>query len=290
MKIGFIGTGIMGSRMAGHLLTAGHTLTVYNRTTAKAQPLADRGATLVHSPAAAAHDVDVLFTMLAHPRAVKAAASGEQGFLGALPKGALWMNGSTVNPSFAEEMGEWAAGQGVRYLDAPVAGSKPQAEGAQLVFFLGGTAEDVEQVKPLTEAMGQKAVHVGAVGKGSALKIVVNQQLAVSMAAFSEGVALGESQGLPREFVMGVLLNGPLVPPYLHAKREQILAGAFDQVAFPLQWIQKDLEMATHTAYETGATMPVSNAAKEAYRQAMRQGHGEADYSAIFDWYTRPGK
>ena len=285
MQVSFIGTGIMGSRMAANLLAADQPITVYNRTAAKADELVDTGATRAANLSAAAAGADVVITMLSEPRAVKSVATE---LLPRLPEGSLWMNCSTVNPSFAVEMGALAQQHGIRYLDAPVAGSKAAAAGAQLVFFLGGSEADVAQVKPLTDAMGQKVVHLGDIGKGSALKIVVNQQLAVAMASFSEGVALGESLGLPRELVVTVLLNGPLVPAFMQAKREAIMRDDYtSDVHFPLQWMQKDLEMATHTAYESGATMPVSGAAKESYRAAMRRGLAEADFAAIFDYYTR---
>ena len=285
MQITFIGTGIMGSRMATNLLAAGHALTVYNRTPEKADALVARGARRAVSIAAAATGADVIITMLSEPRAVKSVA---EELWAHMTPGALWMNCSTVNPSFAAEMGRTTTQRGFRYLDAPVAGSKAAAEGAQLVFFLGGSPAAVAAVKPLTDAMGQKVVHLGEAGKGSALKVVVNQQLAVAMASFAEGVALGESLGLPRELVVTVLLNGPLVPAFMGAKKAQIMTDDYtSDVHFPLQWMQKDLEMATHTAYESGATMPVSNAAKESYRAAMRRGLSEADFAAIFDYYTR---
>ena len=285
MNVSFIGTGIMGSRMAANLLGAGQPLTVYNRTAAKADELVAKGATRADSIAAAARGADVVVTMLSEPRAVKTVA---EILWTNLADNALWMNCSTVNPSFAAEMSAETKRRGFRYLDAPVAGSKAAAGGAQLVFFLGGDAADVAEVKPLTDAMGQKVVHLGAAGQGSALKVVVNQQLAVAMASFAEGVALGESLGLPRELVVNVLLNGPLVPAFMGAKREAIMSDDYtSDVHFPLQWMQKDLEMATHSAYESGATMPVSSAAKESYRAAMRRGLAEADFAAIFDYYTR---
>ena len=285
MQVSFIGTGIMGSRMAANVLATGQTLTVFNRTPEKTDELVERGATRAGSIAEAATGADVVVTMLSEPRAVKQVA---ETLWASMTPGALWMNCSTVNPSFAAEMSKATTERGFRYLDAPVAGSKAAAAGAQLVFFLGGKKEDVDTVKPLTDAMGQKVVHLGEAGQGSALKIVVNQQLAVAMASFAEGVALGESLGLPRELVVTVLLNGPLVPAFMGAKKDQIMNDDYiSDVHFPLEWMQKDLEMATHTAYESGATMPVSNAAKESYRAAMRRGLSRADFAAIFDYYTR---
>ncbi len=286
MTIGFIGLGIMGSRMATNLQNANHQLVVYNRTAAKAQALLDAGAIWANSPAQVAQQCDLLITMLAHPQAVKATALGTNGFLSQLRPEQLWIDSSTVNPSFVQEMANLAKARGLSFLEAPVAGSKNQAAGAQLVFFAGGSAADFVRAQPLMDHMGKKAIHVGDHGKGASLKIVVNLLLATSMAAFAEGVALGESLGLTEELLFNVLIGGPVVPPFIAAKKETIQAKAYD-VEFPLQWIQKDLQMATQTAFETGVAMPVTSTAKEVYRMAMLDGWKEKDFSAIHGYYQK---
>src|SRR3954470_11406807 len=144
MKIGFIGLGIMGSRMAANLQNNGYDLIVFNRTPAKAQSLLDGGAIFAESPAELARQVDVVFTMLAHPDAVKEAAVGNEGFLNHLRPGALWVDCSSVNPSFTEQMAMTAATRQVRFVDAPVTGSAPVAEQAKLVFWVGAEAADLE--------------------------------------------------------------------------------------------------------------------------------------------------
>jgi glyoxylate/succinic semialdehyde reductase len=146
MRIGFIGLGIMGSRMAAHLQGHADKLVVFNRTPEKAALLLAAGAVWAASPAVLAAQVDVLFTMLAHPDAVREAALGAQGFLGRLLPGALWVDCSTVHPDFAREMAAEARRRHVRFLDAPVAGSRPQAERTELVFLVGGDAADQEQL------------------------------------------------------------------------------------------------------------------------------------------------
>ena len=284
MKVGFIGLGIMGSRMATHLQNAGHDLIVFNRTKSKAQQLLNQGASWGNSPAEVAQNCDLLITMLAQPTAIKETAYGTNGFLSTFATGKLWIDCSTVNPSFSREMAGAAQENRIRFLDAPVAGSKNQAAGAQLVFFVGGAVADFEEAKPLMDIMGKKAIHVGNSGMGSSLKIVVNLMLATSMAAFAEGVALGESLGIAQSTLFNVLIGGPVVPPYLAFKRDKMESGNYE-VEFPLQWIQKDLQMATQTAFEPDVATPVTSATKEVYRLAMRDGLGELDFSAIYKYF-----
>ncbi len=285
MNIGFIGLGIMGSRMAGHLLNSEHTLIVHNRTKDKATDLIANGATWADTPAEVAQDADILITMLAHPEAVEATALCDSGFLGVLGDGKLWIDSSTVNPSFSRKMAEQATAHNVRFLDAPVAGSKNQAQDGVLRFIIGGEADDVEEAKPLFEIMGSGTVHVGAHGMGTSLKLVVNYLLASAMASFAEGMALGESLGVSQGMLLNVLVGGPVVPPFMAGKKAKLESGDYDP-EFPLQWMQKDVQLATQTAYETAVPMPLANATKELYQQAIRAGHGESDFSAIYDYMT----
>src|ERR1700682_140536 len=156
MKVGFIGLGIMGSRMAANLQKRGYDLVVFNRTRAKAQPLLDKGAVFAESPAKLAAQVDILFTMLAHPDAVAQAALRANGFLNHLKPNALWGDCSSVNPSFSKKMATGAAAREIRFLEAPVTGSAPVAREAKLVFWVGGNAIDLEMVRPLLLSMGNK--------------------------------------------------------------------------------------------------------------------------------------
>jgi 3-hydroxyisobutyrate dehydrogenase/glyoxylate/succinic semialdehyde reductase len=167
MKIGFIGLGIMGSRMAANLRSAGHTVAVHNRTREKAEHLLSLGATWAASPADVALEAETVFTMLAPPEAVRQAALGEDGFLRALAPGRLWVDCSTVDPSFSREMAEKARESGIRFLDAPVTGSKVYAAEAKLTFWVGGATADLEAIKPLLECMGSRVVHCGGQAKSS---------------------------------------------------------------------------------------------------------------------------
>ena len=287
MKIGFIGLGIMGSRMAANLQKGGHSVVVYNRTRERAEALVDGGARWADSPAALAPQVEVIFTMLAHPAAVEEAALGKDGFLSHLAQDKTWVDCSTVNPSFSRKMALEAQASGIRFLGAPVTGSKSQAALAKLTFWVGGAEADLESCRPLLESMGNRIIHCGGQGMGASLKMVMNQLIGTVMAAFAEGLVLGESLGLSREVLFEALLGGPAGAPILALKRERIEAGDFKEADFPLRWLQKDLHLATVSAYETGVAMPLTNVAKEIYRLAIREGHGDKDFSAIYDYLAR---
>src|SRR5713226_8110955 len=283
MKIGFIGLGIMGSRMAANLQKHGYSLVVFNRTRAKAESLLGPCGTFADSPAKLAGQVDVLCTMLAHPDAVEQAALGADGFLNHLRPNALWVDCSSVNPSFSKKMAAAGAGRQVRFVDAPVTGSAPVAAEAKLVFWVGADATDLERIRPLLLCMGNRIVHAGGHGMGTSMKMVINLLLGDAMAAFAEAMALGEGLGLSQKTLFDSLLGTPAVAPFLASKRDKIDKGNYE-AEFPLRWMQKDLHLASVSAYESGLAMPLTNAAKELYRLAMREGHASQDFSAIYDY------
>ncbi|MEH6407603.1 MAG: NAD(P)-dependent oxidoreductase, partial [Leeuwenhoekiella sp.] len=185
MKIAFIGLGIMGSRMADNLLKGGHEITVYNRTKEKADKLLSDGALWAETPAGAVNDADVLITMLEKPGVVEEVALGENGFLNAMREDAIWIDSSTVNPSFSEKMAAKAKELKINFLDAPVSGSKVPAAKAELIFLVGGEPEILEEVQPLLDLMGKKTLHIGPAGKGAAMKLMINQMLGQCVLAFS---------------------------------------------------------------------------------------------------------
>jgi 3-hydroxyisobutyrate dehydrogenase-like beta-hydroxyacid dehydrogenase len=281
MKIGFIGLGIMGSRMAANLQKHGCELVVYNRSQEKASDLLRNGAAWADSPAAVAGQVQILFTMLSTPDAVRQVAAGPSGFFDHLKPGSLWVDTSTVNPSFSREVAEEAHRRNLRFVDAPVAGSRGPAEKGQLLFMVGGSAEDVEEIRSLLGYMGQKVIHAGEIGMGTSLKLVFNHLLAMSMISFAEGLILGESLGLSREMLLDALQGSVIVAPSALGKRSKIEAGDYSP-DFPLQWMQKDLQLVSISAYENNTALPLANLAKELYMLAVQAGLAEADFSAIY--------
>jgi 3-hydroxyisobutyrate dehydrogenase/glyoxylate/succinic semialdehyde reductase len=285
MRIGFIGLGIMGSRMADNLNTAKRGLLIYNRTREKAEALIKKGAQWCDTPAQLAQKVDILFTMLAHPEAVEQLAFGDNGYIKNMKSNALWADCSTVNPSFSRAMAVEAQKRQIRFVDAPVLGTKKPAQEGQLVFFVGGKKEDVETLKPYFETMGKAVNHVGDHGMGASFKMVVNLLVAQNIIIFSEAIALGRALGFPQEKLFDMLLDGPLAAPYLSVKRPKIEEGIYEP-DFPLKWMHKDLHLVALTAYENGVALPATNAAKEFFQQAKQSGLGEKDFAAIFDYLS----
>lgn len=282
MEIAFIGLGLMGSRMAARIQAdVQKDLVVYNRSPEKADKLVAAGARRAETPEAAAADADVVVTMLASPDVVAQVSSGENGFLGTLREGALWIDCSTVNPSFSRTMHAFARGRGIRFVDAPVAGTTGPAASGELIVLAGGSAEDIAEAQPILEAIGKKTIHVGDVGQGASLKMVINFMLGHALAGFSEAVHLGEGLGIDRSLLLDTLVGGPMTAPFLSGKRSNFESGEYP-VEFPLQLAHKDLHLAAQTAYEAGTPLPSGAAVKEVFAAATRAGLGKEDVSAVF--------
>ncbi len=289
MKIGFIGLGIMGSRMAANLIEAGYPVNLYNRTLSKAEKLEGEHVHIKENPAHVAVDSDVVFTMLSTPEAVQEIALGEEGLVNGMSKGKVWIDSSTVNPSFSIQMAELSEQLGFNFLDAPVAGSLVPAEKGELVFLVGGKKTIVKYVSPLFKVMGKKFIHVGDAGQGSALKLVNNLVMGLSLYAFTEGLILGESLGIKKEQIFDLMDGSPIAAQMVNLKREKILSGDFS-AEFPLQWLQKDLHLAAQTAYEQGAALPGTNIIKEVFALAKQSGFAEKDFTAIYKYLAHQNK
>lgn len=288
MNVAFIGLGIMGSRMAKNLLYADHHLVVYNRTRHKAEPIIEQGAIWADTPKEAVKERDVVITMLSTPQIVHKLAVGKEGFLPHMPKNSVWIDCSTVDPALSRLMATRAEPHRVRFIDAPVAGSKEPAEQGNLVFLAGGDKGDVEAVKPLFEAMGKAVIHVGENGMGTSMKMVVNSLLAQSMMAFTEACKLGKSLGIDEEQLFDTLLGGPVAAPFIRSKRSH-LAKHLNETEFPLQWMLKDLHLVSKTAYDSGVAMPQMQIVKELFTLANANGWGEKDFSSIYHFMNELG-
>src|SRR5207253_6248801 len=171
----------------------------------------------------------------------------------------------------------------VHLVDAPVTGFAPVAAEAKLIFWVGADMPDLEEIRPLLLCMGNKIVHLGGHGMGTSMKMVINLLLGTGMAAFAEAMALGEGLGISQKMLFDSLLSTPTVAPFLALKREKIESGNYE-TEFPLRWMQKDMHLASVSAYEAGVAMPLTNITKEIYRLAMRGGHETEDFSAIYEF------
>ncbi len=258
MDIAFIGLGIMGSRMVANLLKNEVAVTVWNRSKEPVAAAQQLGATAAATAEEAVRNADLVVSMLAKPEVVEEA---------------LWLDCSTVNPSFSRRVGAEAKAAGVRFADAPVAGSAPQAAAATLQFFVGAEEALVEPVRPYLEKMSQRVLTFKELGKGSAFKMLVNGALAQSMAVFAETIALGEKLGFEQEFLLNTLSNTPVVAGFVQGKIDKMQSGAYDP-QFSLELMHKDLHLATLTAYEQGQPLFMAQAAKGLSAQAKMQGLG----------------
>jgi 3-hydroxyisobutyrate dehydrogenase-like beta-hydroxyacid dehydrogenase len=288
VKVAFLGLGIMGSRMAANLLRAGHELSVWNRSQGKAQELVRRGARLAATPAEAAAGAEILFTMLANPEAVSDTALGKNGFLDFLSRSALWVDCSTVTPGASRRMSREAAARGVDFLDAPVVGSLPAAEKAELTFLVGGEEDDLERCRPLLSVMGKATKRMGPVGMGSSMKLLNNMLLGSAMAAFSEALAFGGAMGFARSALLDALLGTGVTAPFLASKRQKLEKVAFE-AEFPLRLMLKDLQLVSDAAYELCVPLPTTHAAKELFGLAAANGLADVDFSGVSEVLRKKG-
>jgi len=286
MNLAFLGTGIMGSRMAANLAKAGHVVRVWNRTAGKCSSLAEIGCVVARSPREAVEGVEVVFTMLTDPQALESVSSGVGGFLDGLGAGTTWVDHSTVDPATSRRMWELARVREVRFLDIPVSGSSGAAHNAKLIFFAGGDAPDLERVAPLLSHMGARIVHAGPVGAGAALKLVNNLFLAQAQAAWSEALGLASRLGLSEETVHEAILPTHVAPAFLGLKRAKIEAREWSP-EFPLKHALKDMRLAQAAAKETGVTFHQLTASELIYAQAALQGLGDSDISAVHEVASR---
>lgn len=286
MKITFIGLGIMGSRMAANLLKNGVEVTVYNRSKEAVNALLGKGAKTASTANEAAQDADIVFSMLSTPEVVDYVFLSEDGVLSAMKKASIWVDCSTVNPSFSLKSKQVAEKYGIRFMDAPVVGTKPHAENAQLAFFVGADESLLKEVEPYLNFMGAKVINIGEAGKGASFKMLVNIMLAQSMVIFSEAVLLGEKMGISKEFLLNVIPNLVVAAPFTKFKAEMVKEDNYE-VQFPLEWMHKDLHLASVTAYELNQPLYLANMAKELFAEANKNGLGRLDFAAIHQYLEK---
>lgn len=277
-RIGFIGLGYMGSRMAGRLLDAGYTLTIHNRDMAKTQPLAERGARTAPSPREVAATSDVTFLSVPDDAAVESVVFGADGVLAGVSAGATVIDLSSVSPETSRQVGQAVQEKGGQMLDAPVSGSTPQAEQGTLTVLVGGAAKTFAQCRPVLEHFGT-VVHMGDSGAGATMKLVVNTLLGTQLQTLAEAVCLGIKGGLDKEQVLDVLSQTAHVTPGQKAKMENLRQEKYPP-QFPLRLMFKDFGLVTDLARRLAVPMPVTAAAQQvlAIERAKDQ---EEDCSAV---------
>lgn len=284
MRVAFLGLGRMGVPMAAHVARAGHQLTVWNRTPGRAAALLELGATEAKTVGEAVDGAEVVVLMLFGPDAVRAV----------LPRviehaaGALVLDASTIGPEAAHEFAKACSAAGLRYVDAPVAGSvKPATEG-MLGVLLGGSTEDVAAARPIVDLWGdpERILHVGQVGSASALKLCVNQGLGVMAAGVGESLRLGRDLGVDRGLLLQVL-SMTAYGWYLGQKQPMIEAGDYTATTFSIDLLAKDLELAVRAA---DSDLEVTRACLDQASRALAAGHSGEDYAAVTGHIAEEGE
>ena len=280
--VAILGLGTMGMGMAKNLLKSGFTVHAYNRTRAKAEPLAAEGAHIHETPADAARAADIVIAMLSDDNASRAAWTGPQGALAIAKAGAVLIDSSTITPRWVEELAELAKVRGLEFLDAPVTGSKPQAEGKQLNFLVGGEANTLERARPALEAMGQSVIHLGPVGSGARLKLINNFLCGVQVASLAEAVVWIERSGLNREQALDFLKKAAPGSPLLAGVSARMVEATYG-VNFFLSLMKKDMNYAQADAKTLGIELRTAASAESRFEEAVQAGFAEKDMSAVVE-------
>ncbi|GBG74479.1 hypothetical protein CBR_g18889 [Chara braunii] len=280
--VGFLGLGIMGEAMARNLVKAGYDVTVWNRTASKCASLATEGAKVGLLPRDVTEACDITFAMLADPTGALSVACGEHGAVKGLGPGKGYVDISTVDGVTAMKINEAVKATGGEFLEAPVSGSKKPAEDGTLIFMTAGDKALYERASPALDVMGKARFFLGEVGKGAAMKLVVNMVMGSMMASFSEGLALGDKIGLDANTLLEVISLGAINTPMYTLKGPAMVKGQYTP-AFPLKHQQKDLRLALALGEEVVQPLPVAAAANEVYKLARAAGLGDADFSAVLE-------
>ena len=279
-KIGFMGLGIMGAPMAANILKAGYPLTVYNRTSAKAEPFARLGAKVAASPKSLAQDSQIIIAMVTGPEALYDLLFGPEGAAAAFAPEQVFINMSSVSPSFTLELGKELAPTAIRFVDAPVSGTKKPAEEGSLVILVGGNRQRVQDLEPLFLTMGKKVIYCGKTGQGSMMKMFINLLLGLMMEGFAEALNFGRLGGLNLEAMLEVVSSGAMNAPMFQVKATNLRNKTYP-AAFPLKHLCKDAKFVLDTAFELGAPVPAGQMLLHLYRLGVAQGWGDEDISAI---------
>jgi 3-hydroxyisobutyrate dehydrogenase len=280
-KIAFLGLGAMGSRMAANLIKANHDVTVWNRTAAKAEAFANLGAKIAGTPAAAATGADIVISMITDDHSARSVwLDASTGALNTLGSSAVAIECSTVTPAWARELGAAVKGRGAEFLDAPVAGSRPQAEGGQLVFMVGGAAEALEKARPVLEPLAANILHVGDIGQGAVLKLAVNTLFAAQLESVAELLGFLTRSGFEVNEAANLLGQFPIVAPPIAGAAKMMAAQNFAPL-FTIDLIEKDLGYILDHAATCGADLPGANATRSAFQMAQTKGLGSANVSGL---------
>ncbi len=279
-RIGWIGAGVMGASMCGHLLTAGYRVTVHSRTRSKAQPLLDRGAQWAESPRAVATESDILFTMVGFPEDVRTVYFDETGVLAGARAGMILIDMTTTRPSLSREIAAAASAKGLSAIDAPVSGGDVGAKNAALSIMIGGDTTSVQAVLPLFELLGKKIVHQGGPGSGQQAKLCNQIVIAGTMIGVCESLLYGYKAGLDLNRMLDSIRGGAAACWTLDNLAPRILQRNFDPGFFVEHFI-KDMGIALEEATRMGIVLPGLTLVHQLYQTVHTLGHGRSGTHAL---------
>ncbi len=281
--LALLGTGILGKAMGERLLDQGFPLRAWNRTPSKASSLESRGARIFATPAEACREAWAALVVVADSPALEETVFGPRGAARGLASGTLLLQSSTVSPQANREASKRLAAQGIRFLETPVLGSRGEARTGTLVVMAGGEGGDMKEAGPILGALAKKVVYTGPAGSASVLKLALNQMIACFMGTLAQALVLVESAGIPREALVETLRESALWAPMLEKKLASTLAtGKFQDPNFPLRHLLKDLRLAEELAEELKKELPLASAARGLLEEALKNGLGDLDYSALY--------
>jgi len=289
-KIAFIGLGVMGYPMAGHLAKAGHDVTVYNRNPARAQQwLAQFKGQAAANPRQAAEGCAVVFSCVGADKDVREICLGSEGAFAGMPKGSVFVDHTTTSAEVARELSKVAKDQGFAFVDAPVSGGQAGAENGKLTVMMGGEPEAIETITPLVNCFARMQAHMGPSGNGQLTKMVNQICIAGVLQGLAEGVQFAQKAGLNGQQVFEVISKGAAQSWQMENRASTMLEDQFD-FGFAVDWMRKDLGLVLDEARRNGALLPVSALVDQFYAEVQAMGGGRWDTSSLLRPLSRAGK
>jgi len=282
-RVGFVGLGIMGSRMAANLALAGHSLTVFNRTRATAEAWAsEHGGTVADTPAAVGAASDIVISMVVDGDQVRSVLLGPDGVADGAAPGALCVDMSTIGPHQTRAIGSELHAHGLRFIDAPVSGSSPKAQDGTLTIMAGGEQPDVARAEPLLQIMGELVVHVGELGQGETVKLINNAVGAANATVVGEALLVAQAAGVDLDALTSVLAASSGGSAQLALKADPMRRHDYTTL-FKLEHMLKDVGLCLQAGQASGVPFPSAAHARDVLVAALARGHGDDDYAALIE-------
>jgi 3-hydroxyisobutyrate dehydrogenase len=284
-RITFLGLGAMGSRMATSLLKAGYQVTVWNRSADTMQLMENQGALLAATPREAARNANFVFSMVRDDVASRSVwINADTGALQGMQSNAIAIESSTLTPNWTRELNQLCETRGISFLEAPVAGSRPQADAAQLIYFVGGNAHSLERAKPILSTMGTAIHHAGSVGDAAIIKLFVNALFGLQVAGLAELLGMVRNAGLDPIKALEIVSSTPVASPAAKVAGSAMLLGNFAPM-FPIDLVKKDFEYFLQTAERVQSSTPVIDAVHKVLANATQEGIGESNITGLAKLY-----